>query len=68
MAACHGVRRAKRAFFWIFGGIITPHVEGMSAVYAVSLEMLLHINAKGKSNESSSIVKSEMSKLSPITA
>lgn len=46
---------------------MTPHVEGMSAVYAVSLEMLGE-NAKGKLNESTSKVKSEMSKFSLIAA
>lgn len=38
MEACHV--GAKWVSFGILGGIIAPHVEGMSAVYAVSLEML----------------------------
>lgn len=51
-----GERRAKWFFFWILGGVITPRVEVMSAVYA------------GKSNEINSKVRSEMSKFSLITA
>lgn len=40
MAVCHGGSCANRVSYGIFEGIVTPHVEGMSAVYAVSFEML----------------------------
>lgn len=46
----------------LLGGIIKPHVEGMLAVYAVSLEMLGWKCKGEKSNESNSEVRSKMSK------
>lgn len=49
-AAWQGGRCAKRVSYGIWGGrIMTPHVEGMSAVYAVSLEMLGEMQ-RGKIN------------------
>lgn len=55
MAACHGGRCAKRVSYGIFGEIMTPHVEGMSAVCAVKVGNVER-NAKGKLNESTSKV------------
>ena len=61
------VWQQKMASYVIVGRIMTPHVEGMSAFYSDSLEMSGE-NAKGKLNESNSVVKGDMSEFSLITA
>lgn len=67
MAACHGGRCAKRVSYGVFGGDYDTACGGNVCSLCCQFGNVGR-NAKGKLNESTSKVKSEMSKISLITA